>query len=95
MGQGRPDGGYKDRNVNDYIAWKNGQYIFKGRTLGEVAKVLERWYDVDIVFEDESSEDEIYTGVINKEERIDVFVQRLNETSRFVCRVEGTKIFIK
>ena len=82
-------------NVNDYIAWKNGQYIFKGRTLGEVAKVLERWYDVDIVFEDESSEDEIYTGVINKEERIDVFVQRLNETSRFVCRVEGTKIFIK
>lgn len=82
-------------NVNDYIAWKNGQYIFKGRTLGEVAKVLERWYDVDIVFEDESSEDEIYTGVINKEERIDVFVQRLNETSQFVCRIEGTKIFIK
>lgn len=82
-------------NVNDYIAWKNGQYIFKGRTLGEVAKVLERWYDVDIVFEDESSEDEIYTGVINKEERIDIFVQRLNETSQFVCRIEGTKIFIK
>lgn len=82
-------------NVNDYIAWKNGLYIFKGRTLGEVAKVLERWYDVDIIFEEESSEDEIFTGVINKEERIDVFVQRLNETSQFVCRVEGTKIFIK
>ena len=42
-------------NVNDYIAWKKGQYVFKGRSLEEVAKVLERWYDVEIVFESEKS----------------------------------------
>ena len=36
-------------NVNDYIAWKNGQYIFKGKPLVEVAKVLQRWYEVEII----------------------------------------------
>ena len=36
-------------NVNDYIAWKKGQYVFKGRSLEEVAKVLERWYDMEII----------------------------------------------
>lgn len=82
-------------NVNDYIAWKNGQYIFKGKPLAEVAKVLQRWYEVEIIFEDEGCEQAIYTGVINKEERIDVFVERLDETSQFDCRVEGNKVFIK
>ena len=66
-------------NVNDYIAWKKGQYVFKGRSLEEVAKVLERWYDVEIVFESEKSKEAVYTGVINKEER------------RHLCRV-GWKV---
>ena len=82
-------------NVNDYIAWKNGQYIFKGKPLVEVAKVLQRWYEVEIIFENKECEQAIYTGVINKEERIDVFVERLDETSQFDCRVEGNKVFIK
>ena len=82
-------------NVNDYIAWKNGQYIFKGKPLVEVAKVLQRWYEVEIIFENKGCEQAIYTGVINKEERIDVFVERLNGTSQFDCRVEGNKVFIK
>ena len=82
-------------NVNDYIAWKNGQYIFKGKPLVEVAKVLQRWYEVEIIFENKGCEQAIYTGVINKEERIDVFVERLDVTSKFDCRVEGNKVFIK
>ena len=52
-------------NVDDYIAWKRGQYVFKGRSLEEVAKVLERWYDMEIIFEDEKSKKTVYTGVIN------------------------------
>ena len=75
-------------NVNDYIAWKKGQYVFKGRSLEEVAKVLERWYDVEIVFESEKSKEAVYTGVINKEENFDAFVLRLR---RHLCRV-GWKV---
>ena len=63
-------------NVDDYIAWKRGQYVFKGRSLEEVAKVLERWYDMEIIFEDEKSKKTVYTGVINKEENFDAFVLR-------------------
>lgn len=82
-------------NVEDYIAWKSGQYIFKGRALSEVAKVLQRWYDVDIVFESEECAKVVYTGVIYKEENFDAFVQRLKETSSLLCRVEEGKLYIR
>lgn len=82
-------------NVEDYIAWKSGQYIFKGRALSEVAKVLQRWYEVEIVFENEACAEVIYTGVIYKEENFDVFVQRLRETSSLSCRIEGDKLYVK
>lgn len=82
-------------NVNDYIAWKKGQYVFKGRSLEEVAKVLERWYDVEIVFESEKSKEAVYTGVINKEENFDAFVLRLRETSSLSCRMESNRLYVK
>ena len=85
----------KPVNVNDYTAWKNGKYVFKGRNLLEVAKVLQRWYEVKIVFEREESAKFIYTGVIYKEENFDVFVQRLEETSSLSCRKEGDKLYVK
>ena len=82
-------------NVDDYIAWKRGQYVFKGRSLEEVAKVLERWYDMEIIFEDEKSKKTVYTGVINKEENFDAFVLRLRETSSLSCRMESNRLYIK
>lgn len=85
----------KTVNVNDYIAWKEGHYVFKGRMLSEVAKVLQRWYDVEVVFESEECAGVIYTGVVYKEENFDVFVQRLRETSSLSCRMEGDKLYVK
>lgn len=82
-------------NVNDYIAWKKGQYVFKGRSLEKVAKVLERWYDVEIIFESEKSKETVYTGVINKEENFDAFVLRLRETSSLSCRMESNRLYVK
>lgn len=82
-------------NVNDYIAWKNGQYVFKGQTLSKVAKVLQRWYDVEIIFESQSSREVIFTGVINKEEPLSEFVERLFLSSSLDCRMEENRLYIK
>ena len=82
-------------NVNDYIAWKKGQYVFKGRSLEEVAKVLERWYDMEIIFENEKSKKTVYTGVINKEENFDAFVLLLRETSSLSRRMESNRLYIR
>lgn len=82
-------------NVHDVIAWKDGRYIFKGQTLKEVAKVLQRWFDVSIVFENESYSQEIYTGIVYKEESLETFIERLNASSTYDCYLENNIVYIR
>lgn len=37
-------------DVNQYIAWKDGRFVFAHQSLEDITKILERWYDVDFVF---------------------------------------------
>lgn len=79
----------------DYTLWKDGRYVFKGVPLGDVVKVLKRWYGVEFVFEKPEFKDMIFTGVVDKEERIDVFIKRLSVTSKVKCEKAGQKIWIR
>lgn len=81
-------------DAGDSIAWKDGQYVFRGKKLADVARILERWYAVEIVLEGSVGES-IFTGVVNKEESFDAFVQRLGETSSLLCRMEGNKLYVR
>ncbi len=38
-------------NIEKVMAWKNGLFNFEGATLEEVMKQLERWYDIEVVYE--------------------------------------------
>jgi len=40
----------KKVDVNQYIAWKNGRFVFVHQSLEEISRVLSRWYDVEFVF---------------------------------------------
>jgi len=41
----------KGVDVEKVIAWKNGVFNFQDATLEEVMRQLERWYDIDVVYE--------------------------------------------
>lgn len=48
------DGGIKlvkDADIEKVIAWKDGLFNFDGATLEEVMKQLERWYDIEVIYE--------------------------------------------
>ncbi|MFA9390744.1 MAG: FecR family protein [Prolixibacteraceae bacterium] len=51
-----------------YIAWKNGQIIFKNDVLGDVLKRLERWYNVDFISDKPMKKDYAFTGSFAGEE---------------------------
>lgn len=79
----------------DYTLWKNGRYVFKGEPLCDVVKVLKRWYGIEFVFEKPEFEDMVFTGVVDKDEAIDVFIKRLSVTSKVECEKAGQKIWIR
>lgn len=83
-----------DVDVNDITAWTRGFYVFKKSSLSEVASTLQNWYDIDIVFNTQKSRDIEYTGVINKNEPIEVFTNRLREVSNVRFVQKENKLYI-
>ena len=43
-----------------YTAWKEGRFVFEGKTFTEIMRELARWYDIDIHYEGEIPEVEFY-----------------------------------
>jgi len=54
-------------NPEEEKLWKYGNLIFKDEPFPELAKKIERWYDVRIHFVDEKIKDYKFTGEFNKE----------------------------
>ncbi len=53
-------------DVSREISWVNGLFDFSDETLGEMMKVLSRWYDVEIIFESDEHKDFVFTGVLER-----------------------------
>ncbi len=77
----------------EIVSWTRGYYIFKKARLQEVVNTLKNWYGVNIMLSSGAS-DIIYTGVVNKEEKLEVFLRRLEEVSNVKCSCNGKFVII-
>lgn len=53
-------------NTDFYTSWKEGKIIFKKETLEEIAKKMERWYNVEIRFNNEELKTHTFSGTFLK-----------------------------
>ena len=70
---------------DNYMGWKDGKLRFEETPLGEVAEILQRWYDVDIRFDNEQLVSCTVTSTFKSESIEDVleelkFIFKLNYT---------------
>jgi ferric-dicitrate binding protein FerR (iron transport regulator) len=68
-------------NTTFYTSWKEGTIYFKDEKLVDIAKKLERWYNVEVVFDQESVKELKFTGAILKNKPIDQIMEILKYTS--------------
>ena len=88
-------GGTSVRTVDpaEIVSWTRGVLHIQKARLQEVANTLKNWYGVNIVLSSGAS-DIIYTGVVNKEEKLEVFLRRLEEVSNVKCNCNGKFVTI-
>jgi hypothetical protein len=58
-------------DVNTEVSWKNGLFIFKGKSLKSIMKVLSRWYDIDVVFMNKELERIKFNGVLGRDQNME------------------------
>lgn len=76
------------------IGWRDNILAFERETLGEIAKILERMYSIDIVFEHEDLKQIRFTGKI-KNNNLESVLQLISITSPIEYSADGTTIYIK
>ncbi|BDU27427.1 FecR domain-containing protein [Flavobacterium sp. GSB-24] len=85
-----------DVDVYNEISWRKGLFVFKGMPLKDIARVLSRWYDADIVFADPALGNVKFNGVLNKNQKLEDILTTIKNIN-FINAYEkkDNKIIIK
>lgn len=64
-------------NVYNEISWKDGIFSFRRKPLGEIMKVLSRWYDIEVIFENKKLENAGFNGVLGRDQNIEEIIEAI------------------
>jgi ferric-dicitrate binding protein FerR (iron transport regulator) len=81
--------------IEDQVSWRNGEFSFTDKSLEEIMKVLERWYNVDILISNEKMKKIGFTGVISKNQPIDYILEIIKNTNNMTYTIDKNTIVIK
>ena len=84
----------KQVDVQAYIGWKNGRFIFERQTLEDIMRTLSRWYDVQVVFQSEKARHIEFTGNLRRYDDFGQIVSMLALACLAKFNVSGTTIYI-
>nr|WP_299381245.1 FecR family protein [Allomuricauda sp.] len=71
----------KDIDITPEISWRKGVFMFKGKKLREIVKVLSRWYDIDIVIGNKELENVTFRGVLGRDQDLNQILSSLKNLS--------------
>lgn len=77
-----------------YSSWKDGRFEFQNEDLLEVFKVVERWYDVEIIADENYFRGMHFSGVIKRNKDARHFVELLNLSIPVNYKINADKIQI-
>ena len=85
------------REVDTYLytAWKEGVFAFKKQRLEEIMKVVSRWYDVNIFWENVSQKEVTFTGKMKRYDDFSKIVEILEMTGNTEFVIKENNIFIR
>ena len=90
-------GRLETREVDTYLytAWKDGVFAFKRQRLEEIMKVVARWYDVNVFWENVSQKEVTFTGKMKRYDDFSKVMEMLEMTGNTEFVVRENNIFIR
>ncbi|MGV8092474.1 MAG: FecR family protein [Mangrovibacterium sp.] len=76
-------------NIREFVAWKDGWFVFKNAPLKSMMQTLSRWYDINVIFMNEGSGSIRFTGEIRRYDNLNellFFIEKTNEVKMVIDR---------
>ena len=83
-----------DVDTDEVFAWKNGKFIFSSTPLEEIMRQLSRWYDVDVVYEDESLRQKKFLAISTRFANASQVLHDLELTGAVKFKIDGKRIIV-
>lgn len=74
------------------IAWKDDLFMFNEDNLGHIMRMVARWYDVEVVFNDDELKNELYSGSVSKFVNVSHVMGKLEMVGGVHFTIEGRTI---
>lgn len=81
-----------DADIEEAVAWKNGKFLFNRADIRTIMRQVERWYDVDVVFERKA--DLHFTGELSRYANVSQLLRKLELTNEVHFRIEKGRITV-
>ncbi|WP_316751549.1 FecR family protein [Pedobacter gandavensis] len=75
------------------LAWKNNEFMFESESIENVMKMVERWYNVEVVYVGEKSREK-FGGGVSRFDKVSKVLDVLAGTGAVKFKIEGRKIFV-
>lgn len=81
-----------DVNLDETVAWKDGNFQFENSDIKSVMRQLARWYDVEVSYK--GNIDKHFIGNISRDVKLSQVLSMLQQTGEIKFSVEGNKLFV-
>jgi ferric-dicitrate binding protein FerR (iron transport regulator) len=80
-------------NAEKETAWKDGYFRFYDEKIQDIMKKLERWYDIEVVYEGKMTT-EGFTGKVSRNKNISEVLMILEKTKGVHFKIEGRRVTV-
>lgn len=80
--------------VEEFVGWKDGVFVFKNQRLEDIMNDLARWYDVKVIYQQPGLKDIEFTGNLKRYEEVNVFMELLRSTNELNYSIDGNTIIL-
>ncbi len=80
-------------NVQEIVAWKNGNFYFDNQNLKNILQDFSRWYDVEVIYEG-PLKNRTFFGVVKRDKPLSHVLKLLHDNN-IQFRIEGRKLIVQ
>lgn len=82
-------------NLEPFIAWNTGNYVFENATLERLMNVVAHWYGYEVVFRNEKARHKLFTGEFDKYSSFEPMLEAIRTVTDADIHISGEQIVIQ
>ncbi len=85
----------KEVDTGLYTAWTKGEFAFDNASIEEIFNVLQRWYKIEVFYENKTVRDQLFTGKLPRFDNLQVILDIMEKVSDVRFEVKGGTLLIR